>query len=155
VGVIDTANHQLALFVDPTASSFYKPTAVNNADAVAAWTPGGATSIGAYSLLVSGGDNALFGNVPTATMLTLSPNPAGFGQSISLTATVLPAGAPGSITFLDGSTTLGSSTLANGRADILVPAGQAGLHSLTAAYSGDAINAPSSSAALMQTVNQP
>src|SRR6202044_220908 len=57
----------------------------------------------------------------TTTSLTSSLNPAGLGQSVTFTATVHPAppstGGPtptGSITFMDGTTTLGSGTLANG-----------------------------------------
>jgi hypothetical protein len=41
VGVLDATNDQIAIFVDPTSSSFYDTNGANDADAVAAWTPPG------------------------------------------------------------------------------------------------------------------
>src|SRR4029077_16344517 len=52
----------------------------------------------------------------TTTTLTASPNPSNFGQSVALTATVAPVApgagtATGTVTFKDGSATLGTATL--------------------------------------------
>ena len=52
----------------------------------------------------------------TSTILASSANPSKFGQSVTLTATVvrIPAGsgtATGTVTFKDGATTLGTGTL--------------------------------------------
>src|SRR5207302_5303714 len=47
----------------------------------------------------------------TSTGLTSSPNPSTFGQSVALTATVSPSSATGTVTFKDGSTSLGTGTL--------------------------------------------
>src|SRR6185369_1082464 len=55
----------------------------------------------------------------TTTTVVSSPNPSKFGQSVTLVATVRPvapgAGTPtGSVTFQDGSTTIGTAKLAGG-----------------------------------------
>src|SRR5207253_3200684 len=54
----------------------------------------------------------------TSTGLTSSPNPSTFGQSVALTATVSPSAATGTVTFKDGSTSLGTGTLSNGTATL-------------------------------------
>jgi len=64
-----------------------------------------------------------------------------------------PASATGTVNFLDGSTTLGTSTISAGKATLSTSSLTAGTHSLTAVYSGDAIDLGSTSAALTQTVN--
>jgi len=71
-----------------------------------------------------------------------SPNPSVFGQPIVVTATVS-ATAPGSgtptgtVTFLDGLTSLGTANLVNGQASFTVATLTTGLHSLMATYGGD------------------
>src|SRR5207237_9172797 len=52
----------------------------------------------------------------TSTGLTSSPNPSTFGQSVALTATVSPSAATGTVTFKDGSTSLGTGTLSRSKA---------------------------------------
>ena len=71
-----------------------------------------------------------------------APNPATFGQPVTLTATVSPSAATGQVTFYDGTTVLGVGTLAGGTAtlhDHLLPAGS---RSLRAYYGGDAVYLP-------------
>src|SRR5262245_66032560 len=80
--------------------------------------------------------------ISTTTSLTAAPNPSAFGQTVAFTATVSPSsgtGTPtGGVTFIDGSTVLGSSTLAsNGVATFLIANMSVGTHSITAQYSGD------------------
>jgi hypothetical protein len=96
-------------------------------------------------------------DVPSNTVLTVSPNPAAVGQGITLTATITQSGGddlvpgtgnpPGTVTFYDGSTMLGSSSVSQvlgmpqkeGAAQLTISAGLApGMHSLTAQYSGEA-----------------
>jgi len=94
----------------------------------------------------------------TRTSLTSTPNPSIAGQAVTLTATVRPAAADtlvpgGTVAFRDGATTLGSATLVNGRASLVVSTLAVGTHSLTAVYSGSLEFAPSTSAAVTQTVN--
>ena len=83
-----------------------------------------------------------------------------FGQALTFTATVnavAPAsGTPtGSVTFLDGSITLGTATLGRGgKTTLTTKALPAGSDTITAVYSGDSNFTTSTSTALTQTVNQ-
>jgi hypothetical protein len=56
------------------------------------------------------------------------------------------------VTFKDGSTTLGSKSLANGSAMLVTQFTTSGTHSLTAAYGGDGSNPAITSDALSQTI---
>jgi len=93
----------------------------------------------------------------TTTALTATPNPADFGQSVLLKATVAPvapgAGAPtGTVTFQDGSTRLTTVAMSNAAATFTNSSLAAGTHNLTASYSGDANFIRSSSTALAEQV---
>ncbi len=91
---------------------------------------------------------------PTTTTVTSSVNPTVSGQGVSFTATVASpeAGVPtGRLTFYDGTTDLGSTTLPSRVLTVRLPRGN---HSITAVYSGDQAFAGSTSAPLIQTVNQ-
>jgi hypothetical protein len=95
----------------------------------------------------------------TTTAVVSSANPSVYGQSVTFTATVTAAdpgfGAPtGSVTFRDGSTTLGTGTLAAGIANFTTTKLATRHHAITAVYSGDSTFATSTSAALSQIVNQ-
>ncbi len=103
---------------------------------------------------------------PDTTNATLvsSANPSVFGQAVTLTATVAPgdpgpgSGYPtGTVTFDDGSSVLGSASLANGVASINVSALSVAGHSITASFSPGSTDPnfqASTSATLNQTVNQ-
>jgi hypothetical protein len=97
----------------------------------------------------------------TKTTLTASPNPATPGQQVTFTATVtITSGTgtlSGTVTFKDGSATLGTGTL-NGAGVAtfttttpLTP----GSHNITAVFNGSTSFATSTSAALVETVNSP
>jgi len=88
----------------------------------------------------------------TTSTLVSTPNPSTAGTAVTLTATVSPSSATGTVQFLNGTTVLGSATLANGSAQIAVTNLPVGSNSLTAVYSGDSGNAGSTSAAVVQTV---
>ncbi len=90
----------------------------------------------------------------TTTSLVSSLNPSVFGQTVILTASVNSAsGTPnGTVLFYDGSTQIGSATLAGGSASFST-ALAAGSHSITAAYQGSGSFEPSTSAPLMQVVS--
>jgi hypothetical protein len=90
----------------------------------------------------------------TTTVLTSSLNPAGLGQPLTLTATVTPSSATGTVNFSDGTTSLGSGTLSNGVATYVTSSLSLGAHSLTAVYAGDANDTASTSAALSQNIVQ-
>lgn len=97
--------------------------------------------------------------VPTATTTTLSSSAASIavGSSVTFTATVSPAsGTPtptGTVTFKDGSTTLGMGTLnSSGVATLSTSALAKGAHSITASYGGDTRNLASVSTSVAVTV---
>jgi hypothetical protein len=92
----------------------------------------------------------------TATTLTSSLNPSAYAQSVTFTATIGPSsGATGTVTFMDGGSALGSSTLnASGVASFSISSLAVGVHAITAQYGGDASHNGSSSAVLTQTVNR-
>ncbi|MBN8886712.1 MAG: Ig-like domain repeat protein [Rudaea sp.] len=96
----------------------------------------------------------------TTTALTSDANPSVFGQTVTFTASVS-ANAPGTgtpsgtVTFLDGTTTLASVTLnSGGQAAFSIGSLGVGSHSISASYSGDTNFSAGTSAALNQVVNQ-
>jgi hypothetical protein len=137
----------------------------------------GAASISTSSLTVGShsitaeysGDNANFlasNSVPsielvggTSVAVVASPNPIAFGQSVTFTATVTAAAAgssvpTGSVTFMDGTQTLGSSGLdSSGVASISTATLAGGTHAITAVYSGATGFAPSTSSGTDEIVN--
>ncbi|MBN8965728.1 MAG: Ig-like domain repeat protein, partial [Rhizobiales bacterium] len=95
--------------------------------------------------------------LPTTTSVLSSNNPGALGQSITFTATVggLIVTPTGSVTFMDGTTVLGTASLnGSGQAILNTNALATGSHSITATYGGDLVYAGSSSPALMETINQ-
>jgi hypothetical protein len=90
----------------------------------------------------------------TATTLTSSRNPSSTGQTVKFTAKVTDTsgGTPsGTVTFKNGSTTLGRAALSRGMAAFSTSKIGSGQHAISAIYSGDAKNAPSSKT-MKQTV---
>ena len=96
------------------------------------------------------------GTTASTTSLTASPNPATVGASVTFTATVAPAtgsGTPsGSVTFLNGTTTLGTETLSSGVATFSTSSLSVGTYSVTASYSGDTTYAVSTSSAVSEQI---
>src|SRR5206468_4232089 len=96
----------------------------------------------------------------TTTGLTSSVQPSVFGQPVTFTATVAAkspgAGTPtGTVTFKDGSSTLGTGTLnSSGQAMFTTSTLAVGPHSITASYGGDATFSGSTSSPLTQTVKR-
>jgi sugar lactone lactonase YvrE len=91
---------------------------------------------------------------PSSVSLTSTPNPSLALHVFLLTANVLPGTATGSVQFLDGTTVLGMAYLSGGSASISPSTLTVGTHPITAVYSGDFNYAPSTSAALTQTVSK-
>jgi len=92
----------------------------------------------------------------TTTSLTSSPDPAYAGNPVTFTATVTGAGVTptGTVTFNDGSTTLGTVNLGlNGEALLTTSTLAVGAHSITAVYNGDGNYTGSPSAAQSETIN--
>ena len=72
--------------------------------------------------------------IATTTTLTASTSTPPFGSNVVLTATVVPAGVTGTVTFKNGNTVLGTITLINGLAEFICNSLSVGSHSLTANY---------------------
>src|SRR5438874_2714106 len=95
----------------------------------------------------------------TTTGLTSSVQPSVFGQPVTFTATVAAkspgAGTPtGTVTFKDGSSTLGTGTLnGSGQAMFTTSTLTVGSHSITASYGGDTSFKEGTSPKFTQTVN--
>jgi hypothetical protein len=110
-----------------------------------------------YSVSTSAGVNQVVRKYATAVQLSSSLNPAIYGQSVTLTATVSSAGPTtptGTVTFKNGATNLKTVTLAGGVATMTSTGLPAGTLPLTAVYNGDAVSAKSKSPTLSQVVNQ-
>ena len=123
----------------------------------------GQPSIGGSNLIVflnsTTGWTAAVTPVASTTALAASPTTITVGASVTLTATVTgPSGnttvPTGTVTFMDGATALGPGTLnASGVATYTTTALPTGSDSITAVYAGDANFNPSTSAAMVVTVN--
>jgi hypothetical protein len=90
------------------------------------------------------------GTISTTTSVTATPTTATYGQSVTLRAAIVAASAAsvppsGTVTFLDGTETLGTASLVSGVATLGVSVLKVGSHPITARYSGDAIYAGSAS----------
>lgn len=92
---------------------------------------------------------------PTTTTISASANPALYGQPVTLSALVSPAGASGSVTFYDGTAVLGSAPLAGGQASLTTAILPFGANAVAARYSGDSNDAPSISSELGVAVAVP
>lgn len=121
------------------------------------------TSTSANSTAVYSGDanfqgssSAGQGKTATSVQLVSSLNPSTVGQAVTLTATVSPAAATlpptGTVDFLDGATLLGHVAISGGVATLPATFSTAGVHALSANYSGDANYLSSSTAAFNQSV---
>jgi hypothetical protein len=100
----------------------------------------------------------IFGLAKATTTTTLSSviNPSSYGQAIILTARVSTNGfvAPtGTVTFQNGTQTLGTEPLNGGAAALSISTLPLGSNSLTAQYGGDSYNNGSESAVLAQNVS--
>jgi len=152
--------------------SFYDGSTLLGSGTLALGVAAYATSslaVGAHSITAAYGGNSNFSaltssvltetlTAPIATSITLltAPNPAIAGQSVALTATVAPAptGTPaGTVSFYSGTTLLGTIAVnSSGIAAFVSSSLSVGALSLTAAYSGNAGFAASTSTAVTETV---
>ena len=93
---------------------------------------------------------------PTTVAVTSSANPSLLGASVTFIATINNGGSPltGTVAFFDGATQICSTTVRGTSAACTTSALTLGQHSMTARYSGDANDASSVSAALVEVVKQ-
>ena len=136
--------------------------------AVAVAAAGGLLAAGMITLAAAAAADAVADRVPhgepalgparpgTATTLTSQANPSTAGGPVTYAATIRPAPGGGTVTFTDGTTPVpGCAAQPVENADTAtcqVTYPGAGAHAITAAYSGDARHAASTSAALTQQV---
>jgi Bacterial Ig-like domain (group 3) len=112
---------------------------------------------GLVTLAAQGGPQAPAG-VPTATVLTISPNPSSAGEEVAITARVnlvnpSPDGPSGTVEFFDLETSLGTATLSDERvATLKLTSLSGGPHPITAKYLGDTRCAGSLSAVVSHLV---
>jgi hypothetical protein len=95
----------------------------------------------------------------TTSNVTSSDSQSVYGESVTFTATVRAtapgSGTPtGSVTFMDGSTSLGAGTLSGGTATFSISTLAVTVHSITVVYGGDTNFLTSPSSVLTQTVRQ-
>ncbi len=121
--------------------------------------------VGSHSLTAVYGGNVVYNGstspavtqtvsrAPSATVLVSSPNPATAGSGVVLTATVSPSSATGTLTFKDGSTTIGTAVLGHGSGSMTVSDLSAGSHSLTAVYAGNVTFSGGTSDTVTQVIN--
>jgi hypothetical protein len=128
--------------------SFSAPTATASADKITLQGSGAHQVVAQYSGSAdysASQSNAVtlgVGQVATSLSLTASATSITYGTSVTLSATVSPATATGTVTFKNGSTTLGTGTLSSGTASLTLAATTAngfalGSNSTTAVYVGD------------------
>ena len=103
---------------------------------------------GTWTVTGGGGPSA------TTTSVVSSSNPSTFGQSVAFTATVTGSSPTGTVQFKDAANNLGSAVALSGTsAQLTTSSLSAGTHSITAVYSGDPNNQPSTSSPIAQVVN--
>ena len=95
------------------------------------------------------------GQASTSTSLVSSANPSTSGAAVTFTAKVSGTSPTGTVTFKDGSSTLGTGTLgSSGAASFTTSSLSVATHSVTAVYGDDANNLPSTSNTVTQVVDQ-
>ncbi len=95
------------------------------------------------------------GTTASSTALVSSSASPALGASVTFTATVTPSAATGTVTFYDGTTSLGTGTLSASTPDTATYTTTTlalGTHSITATYSGDSTYAGSTSSVVTVTV---
>jgi Bacterial Ig-like domain (group 3) len=156
-------NGESVTFMTGTASLGTAELASGSASLTTTALPVGADSITA----VYAGDSDFSGSTSAAvsqtvnkasssTALKSSLNPSTSGQSVTLTANIsgqFSGAATGTVTFSNGSTSLGSASVSSNAATLTTTALPVGTDTITAVYSGDSNLTGSTSSALSQVVD--
>jgi hypothetical protein len=85
--------------------------------------------------------------------VTSTLNPSKTGESVTFTATVTPLAATGTVTFMDGASSLATERVTAGVGTFVTTTLALGSHSITAVYSGDNNDLGGTSPAMTQVVN--
>ena len=127
-----------------------------------------ALAVGAHSITASyGGDANHLAATSAALVQTVnrvssaittpvsSLNPSVVGQAVTFSVSVIPPGSTGTVTWTDGATLLGATTVdGTGASSLTTSTLAVGSHSITAAYGGDSGHAPATSGTLVQAVDK-
>ena len=92
---------------------------------------------------------------PSTAVLRSSGSPSALGAPVTFTATLTSTGVipTGTVTFLDGATSIGTGTISGtGVAQLTTASLTLGPHTITASYPGDSNNSPTVSPAVSQVV---
>jgi hypothetical protein len=90
---------------------------------------------------------------PTTTILTTSTVAAQYGDPVTLTATVGPSAATGTVIFMQGPNVLGTGTISGGVATLTTTL-NAGTYTITSTYQGDTNYGASTSGPVMITISR-
>ena len=108
-----------------------------------------------FAASTSNSVNQVVWKATSTAALKASPNPSKYEQPVTFTASVSPqcTGTPtGTVTFRDGTKTLGTVTLGGGTASYTTSKLIKGTHKITAIYNGS-VDFSGSSASIQQTVD--
>ena len=92
------------------------------------------------------------GTTSSSTSLSVSTTATTVGTSVTLTAQVTPSGATGTVTFYNGSTSLGTASITSGLATLTTSFSSAQTATLTAVYGGNSTYAASTSSVVSVAV---
>ncbi len=93
--------------------------------------------------------------LPSTVVLTANPNPTTFGTSVTFTAAITSQSsqAPtGTVNFFDGTTQIGTATVAAGQAVLATASLASATHSITAVYTGDNFNGAGTSNVVSEVI---
>jgi uncharacterized repeat protein (TIGR03803 family) len=125
-----------------------------NAGGLAIDAQGDLYGLSPYGFSFQGG---VFEIAPALSATTLdvssSATTAYFGQAVDLTATISDPTATGTVTFQDGTTSLGVAPVKAGSATLTGLQLAVGTHSITAVYSGDITDGPGTSPVFLETIS--
>jgi Glycoside hydrolase family 44/Bacterial Ig-like domain (group 3) len=152
VTLLDGATSIATAALSNGAAAFTITTLAAGTHSITASYAGDAADGSSTSSAVSIQVNAAAGLQATTVTLATSASTAVSGQSITLTATVAPATATGTLTFLDGNTSIGSAGVASSKGMLTLSTLSVGNHSLSAAYGGDAADSASNSNVVTVTI---
>ena len=95
------------------------------------------------------------GTGPATIVLTSDSNPSMWAQAVTLSASMTPPTASGTVTFWDSLQAIGSAPINGGVAQLIKSNFATGLHTrITAVYAGDGCAGPATSAPLAQAVDR-
>jgi len=149
--IFDTGYRDLGIAVDSEGSAYVAGTSRSMDFPI---------TLPAFQQSLKGGADVFVAKIVEGSPTTLasSLNPSIYGQKVTFTATVAPTGTitpTGKVKFTWSRFTIGSATLdSSGVATLTKSKLNADTYPLTAVYSGDANNPPSTSAVLNQVVQQ-